>query len=94
MKIDVFSNGNLLYSITGTDDFDPSDIAIVSRNLIEKATMSAEGFDDLFFTQLKHSNTHSEAYSKAEEIHLSTFGHQKYSNFDCFRAVKSKRLNK
>jgi len=94
MKIDVMSNGKVLYSITGTDNFDPSDIVMVSKNLIEGATMNAQKFDDLFFTQLKHSSTHNEAYSKAEQIHNDTFGHTKYSNYECFKASKSNRFKK
>lgn len=92
MKIDVFANGKLLYSITGTDDFNPNDLVVVAKNLIEKATMTAEGFDDLFFEKLKDSRTHVEAYDKAEQKHFETFGHNKYSDFDSFRISKSKRL--
>jgi hypothetical protein len=94
MKIEVYSNGKLLYSITGTYDFNCDDIVIVSRNLIEKATMNAEGFDELFFTHLKSSESHIEAYTKAEQVHFETFGHNKYSDFESFRKAKSTRLKK
>jgi hypothetical protein len=92
MKIDVYANGKLLYSITGTDDFKPEEVVIVTRKLIENATMTAEGFDDLFFEKLKDSRTHVEAYDKAEQKHFDTFGHNKYRDFDSFRVSKSKRL--
>lgn len=92
MKIEVFSNGKLLYSIQGTENFDPKDLVVVAKNLIEKATMTAEGFDELFFTKLRDSDTHFEAYEKAEKVHLDTFGHTKYRDFFSFKVSKSKRL--
>lgn len=94
MKIEVYSNGRLLYSITGTDDFNPEDVTLVAKSLLEKATISAEGFDDLFFTHLKSSGSHVEAYTKAEKVHYRTFGHNKYSDFESFRKAKSTRLKK
>lgn len=94
MKIEVFNNGKLLYSISGTDDFDPSDIVVVSKKMIEGATMSAQSFDELFFTKMRESRTQIEAYEKAESQHFSTFGHHKYSDYDSFKVSKSNRLKK
>ena len=91
MKIDILKDGKLLYTITGTDDFDPDDIVMVSRKLIDGATMSRERFDDLFFEKMRLSRTQVEAYEKVEEVHFNLFGHNKYSSLDSYRVLRNKK---
>lgn len=90
MKIDVYSNGKLLYSITGTEDFDPGDIAVVSRKMIEQATISMEGFESLVKTEMVSSKTMKEAYEKAENKHSGMFGHTKYCDYNSYRITSYK----
>jgi hypothetical protein len=94
MKLDIYQNGRLLYSIESTDSLSPTDIAVVSKNVLQKSSISAEGFDDLFFDSLKESRSHKEAYFKAEEKHFNIFGTKRYTDFDSYRISKSNRLKK
>lgn len=88
--IEVYQNGKLLYSITSTDGRE--DVAIVSKSVIQKASLSPEAFDDVFTSFIKESRTHEEAYCKAEEYHLKIFSSTKYSGYESFRVSKSRRF--
>lgn len=89
--IEVYKNGKLLYTISSTDCMD-TDIAIVSKSVIQKASLSPEAFDDVFTSFIKESRTHEEAYCKAEEYHLKIFSSTKYSGYESFRVSKSRRF--
>lgn len=88
--IEVYQNGKLLYSIASTDGRE--DVAIVSKSVIQKASLSPEAFDDVFTSFIKESRTHEEAYCKAEEYHLKIFSSTKYSGYESFRVSKSRRF--
>ena len=74
------------YTFVSTDG-GKCDIVTVSKDLLKNASMTSEGFDGLFFNELKTSITHVEAYEKAEEVHYSYFEKRKYSSYESFKAI-------
>lgn len=90
--IQVFKDGKLMYTLASIGQ--AQEISIVSKDIITKSNMTSEGFEELFFTELKQCRTHTEAYCKAENIHFETFGHNRYKDYDSFRISKSQRLKK
>ena len=57
------------------------------------ATMTPEGFEKVYEIFLTTCKTYTEAYNKAEEMHVLFFGTTKYSDIDCFR-MHQKRARK
>lgn len=90
MKYEICQNGKVLYTIEATDNLSSLDIAVVSRNVLSKASATAEGFEDLFFTAYKDGISNKEAYFKAEDMHYSIFGQYKYSSYESFKNAKSR----
>jgi hypothetical protein len=88
--IEVYKDGKLMYTLTSTDG--KEDIAIVSKEIISKSSLSPQAFDDVFTGFISSSKTHEEAYCKAEEYHASVFSSNKYNSYDSFRIAKSRRL--
>jgi hypothetical protein len=94
MRYEIYENGKLKWTIEGTDrTILGGDITILPKSLAENCSLSASSFDDIFFTSLKDSTTHVEAYNKAEEVHEHYFNKRKYADYESFRISKSRRLN-
>jgi hypothetical protein len=70
------------------------EIVVMPKVLVKNCSMSAEGFDELFFNFLKTNVTHTVAYEEAEKVHESYFEKRKYSDYESYRVSKSKRLHK
>lgn len=74
------------YTFISTDG-SKCDIVIISKDLLKNASMTSEGFDNLFFDALKTSSTHVEAYEKAEQVHYQYFEKNKYSSYESFKSI-------
>jgi peptide methionine sulfoxide reductase MsrA len=95
MRYDIYQNGKLKWSIEGTDKtITANDITILPKQLAKNCSVSAETFDDIFFSELKTSTTHVEAYEKAEQLHEQYFEKRKYADYDSYRISKNQRLKK
>ena len=46
---------------------------------------------DLFWACVAQTTKYMEAYHKAEEYHIKTYGQRKYANYDSFRKVRDRR---
>lgn len=90
--IEVYQNGQLKFTIQEIGM--PSDFIVIPREVTKTCTMNAEGFKEIFFTCLKTSKTHAEAYEKAEEIHSQYFNERKYSGYTSFKVAMSKAAKK
>jgi hypothetical protein len=78
-------DGKLLYTITSTDGTS-CELVVMPKVMVKDCTMTAEGFDELFFSFLKGDTKHTEAYDRAEKMHEHFFGRQKYSSYESFKA--------
>lgn len=81
------------YTFVSTDG-SKCDLVVVSKALLENATMSAERFDQLVMTYSKDNVSMTEAYHKAEETHTNIFGKPRYSDHNSYKARYSFRHNK
>ena len=90
--IEIYQDGKLKLTITEIGS--TSDIVILPKQVAEGATMTANGFDQIFYACLSGAKSNAEAYEKAEEIHLSYFQKRKYSGYQSFAVSKSQRFKK
>ncbi len=81
------NQGQVRWHITSTDG--NAELVVVG-----KISVTHEQFDEVFFNFYKESETHYEAFEKAETFHEKELGYRKYTSYDAFRAMKSARLNK
>jgi hypothetical protein len=86
-----FTGGRVKWTIESTDRNVTSDDFVT---VVSHCSMSAVGFDELFFRYVNDSKTHTEAYERAEKVHETLLGRRKYSDYDSFRVSKSQRLKK
>lgn len=84
---------NYKYTFVSTDG-SKDDIVTISRDLLSNATMTAAGFEEVFFDETRTSATYVEAYEKVEVFHEEVFGKRKYSDYNSFRNSKSQRYKK
>jgi hypothetical protein len=77
------------YTFVSTDG--KCDIVTVSKDLLQNCTLTAEGFEQVFFTEARTSTTYIEAYEKAEAWHEETFNKRRYSDYDSFRKVRDRK---
>jgi hypothetical protein len=75
-------------------DGSKGEIVTISRNLLTDSTMTAAGFEEVFFDETRTSITYIEAYEKAETFHEEVFGKRRYSDYDSFRKAKDQKHNK
>lgn len=81
---------NVKYTYTSTDGSKCETITI-SKDFLQNCTMTADGFEQLFFTEARTSSTYMEAYEKVEVIHEQMFNKRRYSDYDSFRKTKERR---
>jgi hypothetical protein len=80
------------YTFVSTDG--KCDIVTVSRDLLQNCTLTAEGFEQVFFNEARTSTTYVEAYEKVEAWHEEMFNKRKYSDYNSFRNSKTQRMKK
>lgn len=90
MKQEIYQDGKLKVTLQSTDGTS-CDIVTMPKIIIKNCSMSAEGFDELFFQFLKGNVTHTQAYESAEEVHEKYFERRRYSDYDSFRKAKAQR---
>lgn len=90
MKYEIYEDGFLKWTIEAS----PGDITILPKSLTKGCSLSADSFDEIFYSCLTGSRTNGEAYEKAEQLHVEYFEKRKYSGYDSFLSARSKRLNK
>ncbi len=56
--------------------------------------LNQDGFFERFYEFTRSEKTYSEAYFRTESEHLHYFGKTKYSNYESFRKVLSRRINR
>lgn len=89
MKLQV-SNGVLTWTIEGTDGITQRDFVTVIKN----STLSTEKFIELYYNYFTECKNHRKAYERVENLHENLLGSRKYSDYDSFKQVKSKFMNK
>lgn len=87
-------SGRLKYTLEGVGDFNADDITVLPRKLVKECSLSAVGFDELFFESVKTSKNYAAAYEKAEVKHFELFGKRKYVSYKIYKSAKSNRMNK
>lgn len=87
--IEIYQDGKLKWTIT--DVGSTSDIVVIPKEIARDCSMSADRFQELFYACLSGSNSAVDAYNKAEEIHIKYFERPKYSGYDSFGVVKSRK---
>lgn len=87
MKHEIYQDGKLKMTLVPTDG-KACDIIVMPKVLVKECTMSAKGFDELFFHFLEPNVTHTAAYERAEQVHENYFGKTKYSSYESFKAVQ------
>jgi hypothetical protein len=62
----------------------------------EMELLTQSGFIRKFYQQVRENPdiTQENAYEEVEMIYMKHFGRRKYSNFDSFRRIKRRFLNK
>jgi hypothetical protein len=93
MRQKVYQDGELKYTITTTDG-SSCEIITMPKVLIQQASLTYEGFEDVFHSFLKGDTSHKEAYYRAEKIHESYFGKEKYANYESFKSLQSRSRKK
>jgi hypothetical protein len=93
MKQHIYQDGKLKVTLQSTDD-SGCEIVVMPKVLVKECSMSANGFEELFFQFLKGNVSHTEAYDKAEELHETYFEKRKYSSYESFKAIKYRNHNK
>lgn len=83
---------SIKYTFVSTDG--KSEIVEVSRDFLKHVTLTAEGFEEVFFDEVRTSSTYMEAYEKVEVWHEETFGKRRYSDYNSFRNTKTQRMKK
>ena len=81
------------YTFVSTDG-SKCDIVTVSKDVLKNATLTAHGFEEVFFSEARTSSTYTEAYEKVEIWHEELFGKRKYSDYNSFRNTKTQRKKK
>ena len=95
MKVQLYEDGNLKWTIEAVGpSIGAHDISILPKSVTKGCSMSAEGFDELFFDCMSSSKNNSEAYEKAEQIHLEYFETRRYSDYYSYKSSKSQRFKK
>jgi hypothetical protein len=89
MKREIYQDGQLKYTLQSTDG--TCDIVTMPKVLVKNCSMTADGFEELFFCFLKGNVTHTKAYEQAEEVHEQYFGKTRYSDYNSFRNAKDQR---
>jgi hypothetical protein len=90
MKI-LGENGKLLYTITSTDGTS-CEIVVMPKVMVKDCTLTAEGFDELFFSFMKGDTKQTEAFEKANTLHEHYFGKPRYSDYNSFRNARTQRI--
>jgi hypothetical protein len=91
MKLEIIQGGTVKWTIESTDhNLSQGDIVAV----FSSASMSATGFDELFFKFVNDSRTYTEAYERVEKVHEQLFNKRKYSDYNSYRNAKAIRLKK
>ncbi len=90
--IQIYEDGQLKWTIT--DVGSSNDIVVLPNNIAKECSLTANGFDQIFYACLSSSNTNREAYEKAEQVHIQYFGKTKYSDYGSYLSSKSQRFNK
>ena len=93
MKHEIYQDGKIKLTLQSTDG-SACDIVVMPKTLVKECSMSAKGFEELFFCFLDQNVTHTEAYEKAETVHESFFEKRKYSGFESFKQVQYRNHNK
>ena len=81
---------SIKYTFVSTDGSKCDIVEVSGKHL----TMTADGFEELFFNAARTSSTYMEAYEKVEVWHEETFGKRKYSEYNSFRNAKTQRHHK
>lgn len=90
MSIEIRRNGNIVVTIDGVGSVSSADVVAVFSN----STISHDAFDALFEKYLPDSRTYSEAYERVERLHENLLGRRKYSNYGCYRVMRSKKKHR
>lgn len=93
MTKEIYQDGKLKVTVQSTDG-KACDIIVMPKVLVKECSLTAEGFDELFFSFLKENVSHTEAYERAEIIHESYFEKRRYKDYEVYKSSKSRRLNK
>ena len=59
-----------------------------------KKLISADGFADYYFEMMDLYPSQMEAYERLEDFHIQVTGQRRYSEFDSFRKVLTRKLAK
>lgn len=93
MKQEIYQDGKLRMTLQSTDG-NGCDIVVMPKVLVKNCSMSAEGFEELFFTFCKGNVSHTEAYERAEGVHESYFEKRKYSSYESFKSAYYRKPKK
>jgi hypothetical protein len=92
MKHEVYQDGKLKMTLESTDG--RCDIVTLPKMLVKECSMSARGFEELFFIFLKANVTHTQAYEQAEVVHESYFEKRKYGSYESFKQIQYRNHKK
>jgi hypothetical protein len=87
--IEIYEDGKLKWTIS--DVGSANDIVILGKDLAKECSMTYDGFEKIYYANVSGSNTNSEAYEKAEQIHVQYFARRKYSDYNSFRNVRDRQ---
>jgi hypothetical protein len=96
--IEVFENGKLRLRLETTISYD--DVMVLPKRIANACLMSADKFDELFYSILEANfphapaMTHKQAYEEAEKTHERYLGRRRYMDFDSFRKSRDQRIRK
>lgn len=90
MSVEIRRNGNVVITIEGVGGANPADVVTVFSN----SSISHDVFDSLFEKYLPESRTYTEAYERVESLHENLLGRRKYSNYACYRVMRSKKKHR
>ncbi len=58
------------------------------------ALLTLKGYDEKFFELLPFCETHKKAWEKLEDIYYQSFGKNRYTSYESFKAARSKRIRR
>ena len=92
VKIELYRDGQKWMTVSSVGFGSEDDIMILPKRLIKGSSLSAESFENIFFSFAKDCNSYQEAYERTESIHEEWFETRKYSSYDSFRKTKDRKF--
>ena len=67
---------------------------LLMENKLLRKIGTRQGFFQYYFERLPFHNTQTECFNEVNDLYLTLFGEERYSDFDSFKKVRNRFLKK